>query len=79
MNADDRRLDWVLGGAMAALLILPWYKIRGGFFGLGWITDFFTKPDLWPAAVQAVCTVGLPGFSEKVFSSLSNILLSTAT
>ncbi len=54
MNADDRRLDWVLGGAMAALLILPWYKIRGGFFGLGWITDFFTKPDLWPAAVQAV-------------------------
>lgn len=52
MNADNRRLDWVLGGAIAALLILPWYKIRGGFFSFGWIGDLFTKSDLWPAAVQ---------------------------
>jgi iron(III) transport system permease protein len=54
MNADDRRLDWVLGGAVAALLILPWYKIRNGFFGFDWIGDFIAKPDLWPAAFQAL-------------------------
>ena len=52
MNADNRRLDWVLGGAIAAFLILPWYKIRGGFFSFDWIGDLFTESDLWPATVQ---------------------------
>ncbi|MFV0361009.1 ABC transporter permease [Tropicimonas sp.] len=54
MTADDRRLDRALGGAALSLLILPWYKIRGGFFSLDWIGDFFTKADLWPATVQAL-------------------------
>ncbi|MFV0292962.1 MAG: ABC transporter permease [Paracoccus sp. (in: a-proteobacteria)] len=54
MNADNRRLNWVLGSAILALVILPWYKIRNGFFGLNWIGDIPTKSDLWPAAYQAV-------------------------
>ncbi|MFV0301368.1 MAG: ABC transporter permease, partial [Paracoccus sp. (in: a-proteobacteria)] len=54
MNADNRRLDWILGGALLSLLILPWYKLRGGFFGLGWLDDVLSGPNLWPGLFQAV-------------------------
>lgn len=54
MNADNRRLDWVLGGAILSLLILPWYKIRGGFYSFGWLGDFAGEPDLWPGLVQGL-------------------------
>ena len=54
MNADNRRLDWILGGAWLSLLILPWYKVRGGFFGFGWLGDLLSEPDVWPGLVQAL-------------------------
>lgn len=54
MNADDRRLSRLLAGAALALLILPWYRIRSGFFGFGWIEDLLSNEDLWPGLVQAV-------------------------
>ncbi|NHF73467.1 ABC transporter permease [Paracoccus xiamenensis] len=54
MNADNRRLDWILGGAILALLILPWYRIRAGFFSFDWLGDFFAEPDLWPGLFQAL-------------------------
>ncbi|MFD1796155.1 iron ABC transporter permease [Paracoccus aurantiacus] len=54
MNADNRRLDWILGGAILALLILPWYRIRAGFFSFDWLGDFLSEPDLWPGLVQAL-------------------------
>ncbi|AUH66269.1 ABC transporter permease [Paracoccus zhejiangensis] len=53
MRADDRRLDRALAVAILALLILPWYKVRGGIFGLGWLGDLPGKADLWPGALQA--------------------------
>ncbi|MBK4217133.1 iron ABC transporter permease [Paracoccus caeni] len=54
MNADDKRLNRLILGAAAALLILPWYRVRSGFFGFGWLEDVISTPDLWPGLVQAV-------------------------
>ncbi|MEZ5725881.1 MAG: iron ABC transporter permease [Paracoccaceae bacterium] len=54
MNADNRRLDWILGGALLSLLILPWYKVKGGFFRFDWLGDLFSKPDFWPGFFQAL-------------------------
>ncbi|MFV0302869.1 MAG: iron ABC transporter permease, partial [Paracoccus sp. (in: a-proteobacteria)] len=54
MNADNRRLDWILGGALLSLMMLPWYKLRGGFFGLGWLDGVLSEPDRWPGLFQAV-------------------------
>ena len=53
MNADDRRLNWIIGAAGLALLILPWYRVNKGFFGFGWIGDFLSKADLGPGLLQA--------------------------
>lgn len=52
MNADDRRLDRVLLGAVLALAILPWFKIRSGFYSFDWLSEVIAKPDLWPALGQ---------------------------
>src|SRR5690606_8340858 len=53
MNADNRRLDRVLAAVALALLLLPWYRVRSGFFGLDWLAEVFGKPDLWPGLAQA--------------------------
>ncbi|MCR8726082.1 ABC transporter permease [Frigidibacter sp. ROC022] len=53
MNRDNRRLDLVILMALVALALLPWYRVRGGFFGFGWIGDMMSKSDLWPGLVQA--------------------------
>lgn len=53
MNADNRRLDRVLATTALALLLLPWYRVRSGFFGLDWVSEIFGKPDLWPGLAQA--------------------------
>ena len=37
--AVRRRLDIVLMLALAALVILPWYRVEGGFFRFGWAED----------------------------------------
>lgn len=53
MNADNRRLDRVLAATALAMLVLPWYRVRSGFFGLDWLAEIFGKPDLWPGLAQA--------------------------
>ena len=53
MNADNRRLDRVLAAVALALLVLPWYRVRSGFFGLDWVAEVFGKPELWPGLAQA--------------------------
>lgn len=53
MNADNRRLDRVLAGAVLALLILPWYRVKAGFFGFDWIGRLFSDAQLRPALIQA--------------------------
>ena len=37
MTHGNRRLDIVLAVGLAALVLVPWYRIEGGFFGLGWL------------------------------------------
>lgn len=54
MNADNRRLDRVLAGAILALLILPWYRVKSGFFSLEWVGELFSRDALWPGALQAL-------------------------
>ena len=54
MSADNKRLDRVLLGSLMALLILPWFRIRSGFFSFDWLGDVFSKQDLWPALGQAL-------------------------
>ena len=54
MTTSDRRLDWALGLGTVALLLLPWYRIEGGFFGLSWLSDFPGGTDVAPGLLQAV-------------------------
>ncbi|MFD2845285.1 ABC transporter permease [Paracoccus cavernae] len=54
MNADNKRLDRVLAGAVLALLILPWYRVRSGFFSFDWIGGIFSNEQLRPGLVQAL-------------------------
>jgi iron(III) transport system permease protein len=54
MTGDNRRLDILLLAGLIGLVVLPWYRIRSGFFGLGWIGDLPGKAELWPGAAQAV-------------------------
>lgn len=54
MGGDDRRLDWLLAaGALSLLLLLPWYRLRAGFFGLDWIGDLYLRAEIMPGAAQA--------------------------
>ena len=52
MFRDNRRLDYVLGLAAACLLLVPWYRVRSGFFGLDWVPDLPGRQDLWPGLMQ---------------------------
>ncbi|WP_425101126.1 ABC transporter permease [Tropicibacter sp. S64] len=54
MNTDNRRLDLVLVGSMLALLLLPWYRVRSGFFTFEWVADVVGSDKLWPGLVQAL-------------------------
>ncbi|GGL49990.1 ABC transporter permease [Wenxinia marina] len=52
MIRDDRRLDFMLLLGAAGLVVLPWYRIRGGFFGFGWLGDWLSDDRLWPGLAQ---------------------------
>lgn len=54
MRVDDKRLNWITGAAVLSLLVLPWYRVRSGFWGFGWLGDMMSQPDLWPGLVQAL-------------------------
>jgi iron(III) transport system permease protein len=51
MKQHHRRLDIVLAVALAAFVLLPWYRIEDGFLSLGWLNGMFgdgaTAPGLW--------------------------------
>ncbi|MEZ5770508.1 MAG: hypothetical protein R3D61_02375 [Defluviimonas denitrificans] len=64
-SQDNRRLDLTLAAGLIALVLLPWYRIRHGFFGFDWLADLTTKRDLWPALVQAVTAAGSFGRSLR--------------
>ena len=45
MRHGNRRLDLLLALGAASFLLLPWYRLETGFFGLGWLGDFpFSEP-----------------------------------
>ncbi len=50
----NRRLDIALASAIGAIVLLPWYRIEGGFFGLAWLSDFPSNPATAPAILQIV-------------------------
>ncbi|MFD1882931.1 ABC transporter permease [Paracoccus pacificus] len=53
MNKDNRRLDVVFAASLLALVLLPWYRVRSGFFSFDWLSDIFGNDGLWPGLVQA--------------------------
>ena len=52
MDNSRRRLTIVLALGIAAFLILPWYRIDDGFFGLGWLDGFPADRSSAPAIFQ---------------------------
>ncbi|MBB4278699.1 ABC transporter permease [Rhizobium mongolense] len=54
MKNHNRRLDIALIFAVAALMLLPWYRIEGGFFGLGWLSAFPGESSTAPGILQIV-------------------------
>jgi len=52
MRRGNRRLDIVLGLGAAALILVPWYRIEGGFFGFKWLSAFPFSADTAPGLLQ---------------------------
>ncbi|KQW69529.1 iron ABC transporter permease [Ensifer sp. Root127] len=52
MEHRNRRLDLTLGLGLAAFLAVPWYRIEGGFFGLGWLSGFPSDAAVAPGLAQ---------------------------
>lgn len=54
MTHGNRRLDIVLAVGLAALVLVPWYRIEGGFYGLGWLAEFPLSNAVAPGILQMV-------------------------
>ncbi|CAN7644349.1 iron ABC transporter permease [Rhizobium rhizogenes] len=52
MTKSNRRLDIVLLLGIAAPILLPWYRIEGGFFGFGWLSSFPGDPSTAPGLLE---------------------------
>ncbi len=52
MMHGNRRLDVVLLLGAVAMTLLPWYRIDGGFYGLGWLAGFPFSSAAAPNLVQ---------------------------
>ncbi len=52
MRHGNRRLDVVLILGVVALTLVPWYRIEGGFYGLGWLAGFPLSAEAAPGLVQ---------------------------
>jgi iron(III) transport system permease protein len=90
MERSDRRLNIGLGIGLAGYILVPWYRIESGFFGLGWLGNFPTGSAEAPGIVQifehgrwTVAVIGLfflAGFCARAFkvSQLRSILLIAA-
>ncbi|WP_438754026.1 ABC transporter permease [Pararhizobium sp. O133] len=71
MDNRNRRLDIALGLGIAALLILPWYRIEGGFLGFGWLAGFPGEAAVAPGILQIF------GFG-RLWLAIAAILLGVA-
>ncbi len=45
MDTSRRRLTIVLALAIAAFLLMPWYRIDSGFYSFRWLSGCRTAPD----------------------------------
>jgi iron(III) transport system permease protein len=52
MTNSNRRLDIALLVGFAAMVLLPWYRIEGGFFGLGWVERFGREASVSPGIME---------------------------
>ena len=52
MDHRNRRLDIVLALGIAAFILVPWYRIEGGFLGFGWLSDFPSEASVAPGILQ---------------------------
>ncbi len=54
MKQHNRRLNIVLMLALAAFVLLPWYRIEDGFLSFGWLDGMYgdgaTAPGFWQMA-----------------------------
>jgi iron(III) transport system permease protein len=54
MDNSRRRLTIVLALAIAAYLVLPWYRIDGGFFSFSWLGEYPSDAATAPVILQIV-------------------------
>ena len=54
MTNSNRRLDIALACGFAAIVLLPWYRIEGGFFSFGWLSGFPRDPTTAPGILEIV-------------------------
>ncbi|MGA1832927.1 ABC transporter permease [Rhizobium wenxiniae] len=52
MNNRNRRLDIVLALGLAAMVLVPWYRIEQGFYAFTWLSDFPGEPEAAPGFLQ---------------------------
>ncbi|SHM64757.1 ABC transporter permease [Roseibium suaedae] len=52
MQNGNRRLDILILLGAAAFLLVPWYRIDRGFFGLSWVPDFPFSSNVAPGLLQ---------------------------
>ncbi len=52
MDHRNRRLEITLALGILAFLIVPWYRIEGGFLGFGWFSGFPGEASVAPGVVQ---------------------------
>ncbi|MBS1302955.1 iron ABC transporter permease [Loktanella sp. SALINAS62] len=52
MNRDNRRLDVLFIAALICFAVLPWYRLRGGFFTLDWVGSYLSDDRTWPGLTQ---------------------------
>ncbi len=52
MRHGNRRLDILLALGGASFLLLPWYRVDTGFFGLRWLAGFPLAPETSPGLLQ---------------------------
>ncbi|MDQ0419666.1 iron(III) transport system permease protein [Peteryoungia aggregata LMG 23059] len=52
MRHGNRRLDLLLAFGAASFILLPWYRLESGFFGLDWLGDFPFTESAAPGVLQ---------------------------
>ncbi len=52
MTHSNRRLDVALLLGLAAFVLLPWYRIEGGFYSFGWLSGFPADTAAAPGVLQ---------------------------